>query len=542
MDIPPITAYYLTEQFGAGQKKWTTLNHNGVVFSPPYTPHKVPILYNGNQIELEPDNEELATIYAKFTDTEYIKDHTFKKNFWNDFKKMLGKEHIIQSLDNCDFSLIYDYLLKEKERKKVEGNSIKEDVEKYKVAYIDGKPQPVGNFRMEPPGIFLGRGCNKRLGMIKKRILPEDITINIGKGETIPELPDFFKETGHKWGEIIHNPYVEWLASWQDTITGKLKYVWLGSHSDQKAKSDIEKFDLARKLKKKIKTIRLKNEIELKSDDKKMRQIATAFYFIDKYALRVGNEKGEGETDTVGVTSLRVEHIELLEGGKVKLDFLGKDSVRYMNTVHVDDIVYTNLKTFIEGKDLDDQLFDMINSSDVNAYLKTYMKNLTAKVFRTYNASYIFQKELSKVTNKYDNYEEVDKINLLLDEFNRANMSAAKICNHQKNVNKSNVKQIDTINKQIKTMKARIRKEKKNKKNPEKIKELQTKLKKLRAKKEIKIEMKNLSLSTSKVNYIDPRITVAFLKTHNIPVDKIFPKTLQEKFKWAFDIDESYKF
>lgn len=536
------TAYYLSVQFGAGQKKWTTLSHNGVVFPPAYVPHKVPILYEGNKIELEKDVEEIATLYAKFIDSEYIKDNTFRRNFWNDFKKILGKEHIIQSLDNCDFSLIYDHLLKEKEKKKLDdGDKIKEDVEKYKVAYIDGKVQPVGNFRMEPPGIFLGRGCNKRLGMVKKRILPEDITINIGKGETIPELPDFLKD-GHKWNEIIHNPYVEWLASWQDTITGKLKYVWLGSHSDQKAKSDIEKFDLARKLKKKIKTIRLKNEIELKSDEKKMKQIATAFYFIDKYALRVGNEKGEGETDTVGVTSLRVEHIELLDGGKVKLDFLGKDSVRYQNTIPVDDTVYHNLKTFIENKDLDEQLFDLINSSDVNNYLKTYMKNLTAKVFRTYNASYIFQKELNKVTNKYDSYNESDKINLLLDEFNRANMSAAKICNHQKNVNKSNVKQVESINKQIKAVKARLRKEKKGKKNVEKINELQNKLKKLRAKKDMKIEMKNLSLSTSKINYIDPRITVAFLKKHNIPVDKIFPKTLQEKFKWAFDIDESYKF
>ena len=98
------------------------------------------------------------------------------------------------------------------------------------------------------------------------------------------------------------------------------------------------------------------------------------------------------------------------------------------------------------------------------------------------------------------------------------------------------------INKQIKTVKARLRKEKKGKKNVEKINELQNKIKKLRAKKDMKIEMKNLSLSTSKINYIDPRITVAFLKKHNIPVDKIFPKTLQEKFKWAFDIDESYRF
>ena len=37
---------------------------------------------------------------------------------------------------------------------------------------------------------------------------------------------------------------------------------------------------------------------------------ATALYFIDKLALRAGNEKDTDETaDTVGCCSLRVEHI-----------------------------------------------------------------------------------------------------------------------------------------------------------------------------------------------------------------------------------------
>ena len=537
-----LTGQYLINQFGAGTKKWTTLEHNGVLFPPSYIPHKIPLIYNGNKMELDADTEEMATLYAKFVETEYIKESVFRRNFWNDWKKILGKGSPIESLDNCDFTLIYEHLLKLKETKKLEkkDDSNKEDVEKYKTAMVDGKIQPVGNFRMEPPGIFLGRGCNPKLGKIKNRIYPEDITINIGKGAPIPEIPDFLQ--GHKWGEIIHNNYVEWLASWKDNITGKTKYVWLGAHSDLKAKSDMEKFDLARKLKKKIKIIREKNEIELKGNDKKMKQVATALYFIDKYALRVGNEKGDDDTDTVGITSLRVEHVQLLDDNKIKLDFLGKDSVRYNRLIHVDEIIYTNIKLFMEGKELDDQLFDLVSSGDINEYLKSYMKNLTAKVFRTYNASNLFQKELTKITAKYQNYGDADKINLLLDEFNKANGKVALLCNHQKNINKSSVKQIDTINANIKKVKTRLRKEKKGKKDPAKIEELKNKLKKLKAKKDMKIELKNISLGTSKVNYIDPRITVAFLKKHDMPIDKIFPKTLQEKFKWAFDADESFRF
>lgn len=59
-------------------------------------------------------------------------------------------------------------------------------------------------------------------------------------------------------------------------------------------------------------------------------------------ALRAGNEKEEGESaDTVGCCSLRVEHLKLHEekNGQefvVEFDFLGKDSIRYQNSVPVE--------------------------------------------------------------------------------------------------------------------------------------------------------------------------------------------------------------
>ena len=44
---------------------------------------------------------------------------------------------------------------------------------------IEKNGEVVGNFRIEPPGIFLGRGCHPKAGKIKRRIYPEDITLNI---------------------------------------------------------------------------------------------------------------------------------------------------------------------------------------------------------------------------------------------------------------------------------------------------------------------------------------------------------------------------
>ena len=531
-----VTEYIITQQLGGNKYKWDKLSHNGVIFPPEYKKHDIPIIYGGKKIVLDPIAEEIATLYARYMETEYVKNKIFNNNFWHDWKKHI-KNTGITSLKDVDFSLIYQHIQNEKMLAKLDTKKKKEQEEKYKIAIVNGKEQPVGNFRIEPPGIFMGRGCNPNLGRVKNRIYPEDIIINIDSHSKVPEpLP------GHKWKEVIHDRTVTWLASWKDNITGKMKYVWLGAHSDMKMKSDMEKFDLARKLKKKINSLRTANNEALSSTDEQLRQTATALYFIDNFALRVGNEKGEDEADTVGVTSLRNEHITLLGNNKIKLDFLGKDSVRYNRTFDVDEQVYRNLTDFMKGKEKGDELFNLIKSNDINKYLQGFMSKLTAKVFRTYNASNLFQEELNKISSKLKKTDDLGKIDLLLDEFNKANAKVAMLCNHQKNINKNLTEQIKRIDDMIKKSKEKLAIAKTKGANPEKIKKMAFVIKKLQSKKKLKMELKNISLGTSKINYIDPRITVAFMKKHNIPIDKVFTKTLQEKFKWAIDADADYVF
>ena len=48
----------------------------------------------------------------------------------------------------------------------------------------------------------------------------------------------------------------------------------------------------------------------------------------------------------------------------------------------------------MSNKKKTDEMFDLINSTDINKYLQTFMKGLTAKVFRTYNATNLFEQEL----------------------------------------------------------------------------------------------------------------------------------------------------
>jgi DNA topoisomerase-1 len=53
-----------------------------------------------------------------------------------------------------------------------------------------------------------------------------------------------------------------------------------------------------------------------------------------------------------------------------------------------------------------------------------------------------------------------------------------------------------------------------------------------------KEENKTTALGTSKINYIDPRISAAWCYKHEVPIDKIFNKSLRDKFKWAMEVDK----
>lgn len=58
----------------------------------------------------------------------------------------------------------------------------------------------------------------------------------------------------------------------------------------------------------------------------------------------------------------------------------------------------------------------------------------------------------------------------------------------------------------------------------------------------LKEEMKSVALGTSKINYLDPRITVAWCKRNDVPIEKVFPKTLISKFSWAMTVEPGFNF
>ena len=366
--------------------KWKTLEHAGPLFAPPYErlPSGVHFKYGGERMKLSDTAEEVMGFYARMLDHDYTSKDVFNKNFIKDWRKVMTTEERAKILDlkQCDFRKVHEHFKQKSEeaknRSKEEKAKLKEqkdrELEKYGFAYMDGYKQKIGNFRIEPPGLFRGRGEHPKMGRLKRRTMPEDVIINCSKGSKVPEAP-----AGHKWREVRHDNTVTWLASWTENIANQNKYIMLNPSSKIKGQKDYEKYEKARELKGKVKEIRRVYTDDFKSKEMRVRQRAVALYFIDKLALRAGNEKDSDDTaDTVGCCSLRVEHITLAEDTnkagetlyKVHFDFLGKDSIRYQNSVQVEKRVFKNVKLFMENKQPGDDLFDRVDTSSLNQHLQ----------------------------------------------------------------------------------------------------------------------------------------------------------------------------
>eukprot|EP00795_Rhopilema_esculentum_P001691 gene1691-16168_t len=542
--------------------KWITLEHNGPYFPPLYDrlPSNVKFYYDGKHVVLSDETEEVAGFYARMIEHEYSSKDIFNNNFMEDWRKVMTDDErkLIKDLKKCKFREIFDYYQqKSEERKamsKAEKQVLKDEnqqiADKYGMCIMDGHKQKVGNFRIEPPGLFRGRGDHPKQGKLKRRVQAEDIIINIGKDAVVPSPPE-----GHKWKSIQHDNKVTWLACWVENIAGNYKYVMLNSATKLKGEKDWQKYETARKLKSCVEKIRANYQEDWKSKEMRIRQRGVALYFIDKLALRAGHEKEEGESaDTVGCCSLRVEHIKLHkevddQENVVEFDFLGKDSIRYQNNVPVEKRVFKNLALFMEGKSGDDELFDRLTTTSLNKYLGELMEGLTAKVFRTFNASKTLQDQLGELTVDGEN------VTGKLLAYNRANRAVAILCNHQRAPPKTFDKQMENLMNKIKDKKTAIKdvrkelKELKNsgkgsrdEKNIEKkdnqMKRLKEQLFKLEVSMTDKEENKEIALGTSKLNYLDPRISVAWCKKNDVPIEKIYNKTQRQKFQWAIDMTE----
>ena len=417
--------------------KWKKLEHNGILFPPDFETKKIKIKIKGESVDLDINQEEMVYQWAKKKDTPYALDKVFQKNFLADFAKTFGKKYKKLELDDVDFKNAFNLVDKEKdakelltkEEKKALAAKRKELREEMKVKFgtgkMDGNEVEIANYMAEPPGIFIGRGEHPLRGKWKPKVTSKDVTLNLGKEAKVP---------AGNWGKIVHDQESMWMASWTDFLTQKRKYVWLADTAGIKQDRDKAKYDKAKMLAKEIETIKNKIVKDMQNKDPKVRRISTVCWLIYRTAMRVGDEKDPDEADTVGATTLRKEHVTLTSDA-IKFDFLGKDSVRWQETVPAvgnDKQFHENLKELTAKIKATDEIFGNLTSRDVNEYYKTVVKGLTAKVFRTFSASTV----VSKYLNENGDVKKGSQMEKLY-HAKLANLEAAIMCNHKRTIPKT---------------------------------------------------------------------------------------------------------
>lgn len=209
------------------------MEHKGPIFASPYEriPENVKFYYDGEEIKLSQDAEEVAGFYAKMLDHDYTTKEVFNTNFFKDWRKVMTEKERgrITDLKKCNFKKMHVYFMdvaeKNRNKTKEEKKEIKEKNEALQKEYgfcsIDGHKEKIGNYKIEPPGLFRGRGEHPKMGMLKKRVLPEDVMINCSKDSKIPTPP-----AGHKWKEVRHDNTVTWLASWTENVQNQVSHMF----------------------------------------------------------------------------------------------------------------------------------------------------------------------------------------------------------------------------------------------------------------------------------------------------------------------------
>jgi DNA topoisomerase-1 len=558
-DVDQQTWWSIEEDNKSG-KLWSSLSQRGPYFTHlkegPYESLGGKLMYNGGIYLLTPKEEQVAMLYAKRLVSEnsggvvdkLTKDPIFNKNFWNDFKTYLTPEHRKnfknfkkigwQDLQNKVKINKAHKSTDEEKREKMIRNAEKKMAFGY--AILDGNREKVGNFTVEPVGLFMGRGKHPKRGKIKKEVNPEDVTINIGTDASIPVAP-----MGHRWGKVVHDQQATWLAKWKDSITGGPKYVRFDATGKFKGESDIAKYEKARKLQRHITTVRRVYMADAASTNDEKMQLGTVLWLIDHHGIRPGDERSEDQADTVGATTLRVDHIKLLKDHTIKFEFLGKDSIKFDKKMEVPTVIYDNFRRLVSGRKTNDQVFNKISAGSINNYLKQFDLNFSNKVFRTRLASYIMFEAIKNVSIPKSSTKKRTKL-----LFNKANVKVAEILNHTRSISMKAKAAIKKLRDSLKELRAKLKKAKNEKKSDKTIASLKRRIVAKRESIDAKDDTMSVAISTSLTNYIDPRIVVSWAKKQAAKSKKsevaerttkilkdVYSNVLWTKFQWAIKAD-----
>ena len=529
----------ITSQVGGrrpdGTARWTSLSHRGVALPPPFEDLSrakgVPVIWKGRAISLKASPE------AEFFISEFVRrggltripssgnfsaslfgSKSAAEAFWKDWKVMLPSGCPIASLEELDISnVIKSIISTSKQRAEAEGKA----TNPYEFARVNGRLQPVAPSSVDRPGIFFGRSDDVKAtlnGRIRRRLVAEDVTINLSENARVPSVP---VGCGKKWKEVVHDPEVDWIASWRDPVTEVIKYARLATASESEQIGTREKYDLAKKMNAMTPVLRKRIAAAMGSSDRKRRQLGAILWLVDMLALRIGSGTAESakKAGAHGVATLLVKHVEVINRHSIRLSFPGKDCVTYDRTiVGVPSELVHIVTESSRRKDPDEALFESVDSNDAASAIDSVVPGATAKVLRTARASELFGDTLDsmKVSDP-----QAAKL-LLLFAFTRA----AILLNHRKAAKKDDKlgggdlaeldRKVDALTKEFEQV--------------ERKQDLSRIGKKLR---EDVVRSANLSLATARGAYLDPRIVFEFGRKNGLTEQESGGATFAKKFPWA---------
>ena len=255
---------------------------------------------------------------------------------------------------------------------------------------------------------------------------------------------------------------------------------------------------------------------------------------------------------------------------KIRLNFIGKDSVPYDNTIEIPEEIYSVIEA-IQNRGKTDEMFPNADAGSVKDFLSQVQKGITPKSLRTVVCNEVLINELKKKNITKENTE-AEKLRAIFE----ANLEIAKTMNHQKNVSKNQkegeqkaTERVKKCKERIKTLKAKHKEQiakldaqiakfrialKGQKLLKVKLAEIEEKKTKLTAQMERAVRAaekaefasdkkkltKDIALGTSLAAYADPQLLYSYLKYIDLPIEKIYTPGARRSFSWAESVDENY--
>lgn len=558
------------------QEVITSLKHNGVLFQKPFESKGFNKI---NGIEISLLAEEMLWKFAPYAFNKYRKNELFIKNVWTDLKpqlptqlqelnfpkdfmKVLTKMQLVSNDLKLEKSVYNKNHKTEIEQEKIDSK------EKYGYCYLNGKKTELSNYVCEGSRWFISRGelCGRWVSSVQA----EDVKINASAN--IP-----CTVTNHTWKKVELRQ-TDYIAKYKINIGfGKAyvdKFVWLSANSEDKQEDNEHKYDKARKLLLKIDEIE-KTVIKDCSDKNKLkRENALITYIVLTFGIRIGNDHGEDnirDKNVRGASTLCVENMDLHEINNIHLEFIGKDSIAFSETMEVNSKVYNEFVKQIKNKKPTDKIYDFATSVTVNEYLKSiYDGEISPKLFRTAKGSGLLAKEMQ--SRKWNNLTDKEfknnlmecclQTSLLLNHHKTVTEEQKEKANNSVNTKLENAKLSldktkETINKKLKklsderkdykkclsgkilesTLKEVDEKEKTLK---EKLKTAEKKYSDIKKQMEFKISTLDVNLGTAINSYSTPLLTMSLCKYAKKEPKTVYSKAQLKKFEWAMDVDKNY--